>query len=461
MLDAILESTSDQVFVLDRAGHFLDLSGAAAATFGYERKALVGKTGADLGLPTEVLEQARTELAAVIATGMSHSAEISYPSPNGVRHSSYTWVPLPDDHGVVEAILLTGRDITEYRRAEKALSDRESKYRAIVDTASEGIWTVDADFCTTYVNRQMADMLGYNSQEMLGCSVLDFLFPEDRAGMEQRFAERKRGRNGQYDARYRRKDGSELWALSMTAPQHDEQGRFMGAIGMFSDITQRVQTERERAEHLREIETLNRRLQRGIGETHHRVKNNLQVMMALLNMETMRHEETIPTEHIRQIAQHVHALAVIHDLLTHQAKTDALAQELPVKVMMAKLLPTLQGMVAGRTLRYRVDDVRLTIRQSSALAMLLNELISNAIKHGAGDITIRFAVAEGRASLEIMDEGPGFPEDFNPGDPAYTGIELIQSLARWDLSGDIDFERHEDGALVRVEFPVNSGDMGR
>jgi two-component sensor histidine kinase len=97
----------------------------------------------------------------------------------------------------------------------------------------------------------------------------------------------------------------------------------------------------------------------------------------------------------------------------------------------------------------------MPVRQSTSLTVLVNELVSNAVKHGRGAIRLALTTRDGRALLEVTDEGPGFPAGFDPVTAANTGLELIQTLARLDLQGDTRFENIQGGgARVVVEFPI-------
>jgi two-component sensor histidine kinase len=85
----------------------------------------------------------------------------------------------------------------------------------------------------------------------------------------------------------------------------------------------------------------------------------------------------------------------------------------------------------------------------------VNELVSNAVKHGKGRIGINFRIREGKAALGVSDEGPGFPPDFDAVKEANTGLDLVQTLARLDLNGETRFEnRPEGGASIVMEFPI-------
>ncbi|AEF99558.1 PAS domain S-box protein [Methylomonas methanica] len=121
----------------------------------------------------------------------------------------------------------------------EALRESESKYRRIVDTANEGIWSVDADLRTNFANAQMANMLGYSIEEMFGRSPEDFMFKEDLADQRRHMEARRQGVSEHYERRFRRKDGNELWAWVSATVIEDCNGCFMGSFAMLNDITER------------------------------------------------------------------------------------------------------------------------------------------------------------------------------------------------------------------------------
>jgi two-component sensor histidine kinase/uncharacterized protein YigA (DUF484 family) len=210
--------------------------------------------------------------------------------------------------------------------------------------------------------------------------------------------------------------------------------------------------------HSHEIDALNLRLQRAMAETHHRVKNNLQVVSALVDMQLMEGKPTIDSAEMHRLGQHVRSLATIHDLLTHEAKREGSAQFLSTKSMMDSLVPLVKSLAGPRALRYSADDTLIPVQLGTSLAVLLNELVSNAVKHGGGEIDVRLAVDGACGQLAVCDSGPGFPDDFDSLAAAHTGLELVESLSRWDLQGEPFYEnRPEGGARVIVRFPLRRG----
>lgn len=140
-----------------------------------------------------------------------------------------------------------------YQEKEHALQrakESEERFRRIVETAQEGIWVLDAEAKTTYVNQRAAEMLGYSVHEMLGCPLFAFMdeqAQEEAAGYLER---RKRGIQEKHDFRFCKRDGEYLWAIVSASPMIDEHGKFIGVFGMLTDITERKRAE----EALRESE---------------------------------------------------------------------------------------------------------------------------------------------------------------------------------------------------------------
>jgi diguanylate cyclase (GGDEF)-like protein/PAS domain S-box-containing protein len=141
------------------------------------------------------------------------------------------------------ASVLRGRDLARLEARERELADGEAKYRRIVDLAQEGIWIVDASARTTFVNRRMADMLGYTEQEMAGQPSLSFIDDSERSQAEASLARRRSGVTDQRDVRLRRKDGAILWAISTGTPLKDEAGQYAGILALVTDVTERRQSE--------------------------------------------------------------------------------------------------------------------------------------------------------------------------------------------------------------------------
>ena len=159
------------------------------------------------------------------------------------RYISVSGEPLFGPDGEFLGYRGTATDLTAQREAEAEARKAAELYRAIVETAIEGVWIVDGERRTVFVNTRMAEMLGYAPDEMLGRDVSDFRPPEDRGTRDERWARRALGMSEQRESRFKRRDGTEFWAQVSAAPMKDANGKFTGALGMVSDITARKEAE--------------------------------------------------------------------------------------------------------------------------------------------------------------------------------------------------------------------------
>lgn len=146
------------------------------------------------------------------------------------------------------------RDVTLHKRAVQALEESEQQYRRIIETANEGIWLLDDQGKTAFANPRMAEMLGCTWDELLSGTVWDYADPAFHAELEVQRERRRQGISGQVEILFRRPDKSELWGLVSIGPIFDEQGNYLGALAMISDLTERKKVEltlRESEERLR------------------------------------------------------------------------------------------------------------------------------------------------------------------------------------------------------------------
>ena len=294
-----------------------------------------------------------------------------------------------------------------------------------------------------------SEFTGQTQEEYRGWGWMEAIHPEDREYVQTTWKQ-SLASCAVYACEYRlrHRDGNYRSTSARGVPLLDEQGNVREWIGTNTDITERVQ-------HMEEIENLNARLRRSIQETHHRVKNNLQIISALAELQTEEGEDTVPVTAVKRIGQHTRSLAAIHDLLTQEAKANVEADSISAKAALDKLIPLLKATTGGRPLRYQVDDFRLPVREGASLALLVSELVSNAVKHGRDEIEVTLTIEGVTARLEVCDDGPGFPPGFDWRKAANTGLGLIDSTGRHDLRGSISYEnRSEGGARVVVRFPI-------
>ena len=203
-----------------------------------------------------------------------------------------------------------------------------------------------------------------------------------------------------------------------------------------------------------EIGSLNEQLVRAMRETHHRVKNNLQMVAALVDMRCLDGAENLSLDEFRRIGAHVQMLAAVHDILTGQAREGGSGHHVSSTQIFDMLLPKIQVTSPTCAITFESDDLSLTIRQATALSLLLFELVANAVKYANGHADVRLKAEAETATLTVTDDGAGFPPGFDPAVAAHTGLELVENISRWDLRGSTRYESVPDGGRVTITFPI-------
>ncbi|MBU1229803.1 MAG: PAS domain S-box protein [Proteobacteria bacterium] len=238
------ESMRDGFAIVDMDGLIVEHNSAFRDMLGYPDEEIRGLTFRDItparwhGMEERILTEQ------VLARGYSDVYEKEYQRRDGTVFpvSVRTYLDA-GEAGRPARFWASVRDTSEQKRTEAALHESEKRYLHIVETASEGIWAVDAEQRATFVNAAMTEMMGYTAQEMLGVRTTAFTFPEDMDFYAQRIALRRTGQDENYERRFRRKDGTVLWTLASVKALMDEAGNFDGAFAMFIDITERKRAE--------------------------------------------------------------------------------------------------------------------------------------------------------------------------------------------------------------------------
>jgi PAS domain S-box-containing protein len=227
-----------------------------------------------------------TPIAELLRTGIPvHNRELMVERPDGSRITVLVNIaPIKNEQGEVIGAINCFEDITERKQAERKLRESEERYRRIVETAAEGIKILDRDGRITYINSRGASLLDCSVEEMLHCSMFDFVFPEDHAEARHELAQLFRGTREEADVRLRRKNGSPLWVHYVASPIPDDRGGYNGALFMFSNITPRKEAEKRalQAERLAAIGQMATGLAHESGNALQRSQSCLRMLTLLL-----------------------------------------------------------------------------------------------------------------------------------------------------------------------------------
>lgn len=367
--------------------------------------------------------------------------------------------PIHDREGNFAGIVLVFRDVSERYTAEKERQILEERFQTIFSQSVLPMAMETLDGRIMVANQACCEYYGYPLEELTQLNMTDLIYPDDLALAPDVLNKLASGEIKDYtvERRYLRKDKRIVWGRSRVSLARDEKGEPAYLVGLTEDTTAEHQTKAVMEQKEREIELLNERLKRAMQETHHRVRNNLQILAALIDMQVADDNGMLPIREFKRLGMHVNALAALHSFLTEAARNDADLSAISISEVMDRLLPTLSMLAGTRPFLPDFEDFSLPLRQGTSLAVIINELVNNAVQHGMGRIGVHLFHSNDTAVLVVTDEGAGFPLDFDPIKKANLGLTLVDNLARWDMGGTVSFGRRpEGGAEVRIIFPIKT-----
>ncbi|NJN73304.1 MAG: PAS domain S-box protein [Limnothrix sp. RL_2_0] len=243
LIVALAEITYDHYLpedILNWEGNYTKILGYSPEEMGMDTKSWLRR------VHPEDLEAVITEFNRAFQNDKLFDIEYRFLAKDG----EYRWM---HDRGVLngskngqpERFIGVFRDISDRKKVEQELRRSEHRYRQIVETAKEGIWLLDPDAVTTYVNPQMATMLGYTPEEMVGQPLFNFMDDQAIALAKEEFDNRRQGVGTEHDLCFRHRAGHEVWTIIATNAMQEENGEFVGALGMVTDITARKLVEQE------------------------------------------------------------------------------------------------------------------------------------------------------------------------------------------------------------------------
>jgi PAS domain S-box-containing protein len=412
LLRAVIEESTDAIFAKDLQGRYKMINSAGAHCRGKTPEQIVGKVDTDLFSPAtaDIIMQADRRILAGDATQTYEETTIE---DGKVRTHLVTKGVYHGHGGQCLGIVGMARDISARKRAEEALRESEARYRDIVDTAQEGIWTTDVAGLTTYVNPRMATMLGYTVEEMQGRPLLDFIPAEQHDYITTKLQRRAAGIKEQYDFRFERRDGSDLWVIVSARPLYDADEKFAGTLAMFTDITDRKRTEAALQQSAVDAERANRAKSEFLSRMSHELRTPLNAILGfgqLLEMDPLSPEQEESVEHILKGGRHLLSLInEILDLARIESGRMALSME-PVWVgdVLQESMEMIRPLATQRGIELQGEDWEADHRYLWAdrqrLKQVLLNLLSNAVKYNRSggkvvlstmEISAETAIAEG------------------------------------------------------------------
>ncbi len=455
---------NEGIWVIDQHATTTFVNRKMAEILGYTPDEMIGKP-AYVFTPADQQERTKQDIGAA-KSEEPRQREIVLQRKDGTN--VYTLIETADVRdaagkytGGIAAVI----DITKRRMAEDALRESEQKYHSVVTVMSEGIVLQDADGAIRTCNASAERILGLAQDQMMGRRSVDSLwravhedgspFPGETHPAMVTLDTGKPCSNVIMGVH--KPDGSLIWISINTQPLfYSEEMKPYAVVTSFSDITDRRQMERVVLASLKEKEIL-------LKEIHHRVKNNLQIIASLLSLQSRYITDENVLNALKESQNRVKAMALVHERLYRSENLSEVALSDYLRYLIENLFRFYGANPRQVRMTFDAGDVKVDINKAIPIGLIINELVSNSLKHAfpegkPGELSITVN-SEGEAIVMIVrDTGPGIPADFDWRNTKSLGLQLVISLVE-QLNGTIELER-AGGTTFKISIPKKAGTGG-
>jgi PAS domain S-box-containing protein len=430
-LVSIVESSHDAIVSKDLGGIIQTWNSGAERLFGYLASEIVGQS-ITLVIPPERLEE-EDHILARIRNGerLDHFETVRRRKDGSEVNVSLTISPVRNAKGRIVGASKIARDITERKEAEAKIKEGAQHLQDLLAAIPAAIYTTDARGKITYFNQAAVELAGrtptLGSDEF--CVTWKLYWPDgtylphDQCPMAVSLREGRAVRG--VEAVAERPDGTRVPFIPYPTPMRDANGNIVGGINMLVDISER-----------RQAETQQRLL---LNELNHRVKNNMQMLQSLLFRASRRSNSQEARDVLEEASGRIASMAAAQRVLYDSV--DAL--KFNGSQFLDAVCQAAQQALPDVTVTFEAISAELSNDVAMPLALIVNELVTNAAKHGVADhadpvIRVTLCRDDEAYILTVADDGPGFELDVVR--PQSSGLRLVEGLAR-QLGGTFSVNR--------------------
>ncbi|MDF0699329.1 PAS domain S-box protein [Rhizobium sp. MC63] len=440
----IVESAFDYaIFAMDLSGAVTTWNAGASKLFGYSAEEIIGQNSAIIfSFEDQLAGAALKEMRLALSTGRADDNRLHVKKDGSFFWASGLMMPLRNGAGKVYGLIKVVRDRTQSLQQDEALRASEERLQLILESAVDyAIFAFDQDGRIISWNTGASRIFGYEESEILGRDARILFLPDDRedgAPDREMMTALERG-SAENERFHLRKDGSTFWGSGLTMPLRVDRKR-AGFLKVLRDDTERHFAEEHQQVMVREMS--------------HRVKNSLALVAAMLAMQARSAKEPEASRALRDAEARVGTIAQVHDQLWRQPHVETV----DLSEFLSSLCQRLEQSSALHRVSIDADGCVVDADRAIQIALLVNELVTNAFKHAYpavhGVVTVNARCAGDEIRLEIFDNGRGLPPDFSPGETngRSLGMKIVRGLVQ-QLKAELRIENRQPGAGFVIRMP--------
>ncbi len=452
-LDNLFHNAPEAIVLLDKRNRVLRINNEFTRLFGYTQEEILGEHIDSLIAGPDTREEAAS-YSRIAENGQKLSAEsVRYRRDGSPVHVSIMGAPV-EKEGEIIGIFAIYRDISQRKRVEEKLEASERRYRELIEDAPIGIFQSSSRGHFTTLNKRAAEILGFDSIEEALANYNDlseelYTKPFWRNSFLQKL--RRYGEVKNFEARAQRRDGEIIWLTLNARISEYLDGEDFLIDGFLSDTTELKRATEQVEQSLKDKEVL-------LQEVHHRVKNNMQIISSILNLEA----DDVALPEIEDVLlssqSRIRAMSLIHEKLYHSDDVTVVDLSDYTENLCRELVNFTAAQEESRPhLHFSFDEVFTGIDFAIPYGLIINELLINSLKHAfkeieSPEIEVKLHKRKGKIELKLSDNGVGLPRDLDVINPGTLGMQLIRSLCE-QLAGELEVES-EAGTVFTIRFPL-------
>lgn len=474
----VFNTSSDFIFVINESEYIIDVNKSAIEKYQLIKEEIIGKTIKVLSdekqnnfsaLKEYIAEGWKKQQQKFDWWGKTKNGEI-FPMEIILRHGSYFGK---------NVLIANARDISERLNYENSLRESEERYKTLASSAPVGIFQTDKFGKIDFINQKLKEISGVKNEKEFGKEWIGMIHPDDKGKNE---AGKPLSRNEinpkPFEYRIINKNKETKWIKAQFTWLYAGDDEIAGLVGTIEDITANKKAEEEklRAEiaeataSFLENEIAERKISESklketlseremlLKEVHHRVKNNLQVISSILNLQSSYVKDQYTLSMLKECRDRIKSMSFIHESLYQTKNFSHVDFGDYLKSLCSNLLYSYS--VSGRvTLNYDIDNIFLTLDTAIPTGLIVNELVSNSLKYAfpdnqKGNIFVSLKRPKGGHNvLMVEDDGVGMPSNVNYKETDSLGLQLVVTLSD-QIDGELVLKKGKGTCFV-IEFKAN------